>query len=414
MGHVHNDVLDRGFGEIINTADFVHICAWSPTDYGEIAAGSASLGAAAASFNIVNVAAGRQLQMGIFGGKSTKTGTATSWAIVDDASQRILAVDLLPSPISVTQGTTWALPGVAILMSKTPAPPPIFTPGVASPALQGIAPGRGIGPRLTPSAGGSALAGIAPTLSKTTNVYVIPASGSLGVNRVAGALYHFDGDMIDVINGHAVNNVNITGMPVSLSATRSKFGTKSLYFPGWTAGQNYVGLDSDRDFVLPEPGYWTVDFWVWLEPPCQSVTFVDFRGDANVNLAVQIYGYYISGASPNALSIGGYGNLDGRAVGPNVPYSGWHHIAYTFSNTTIYIFFDGVMSYSHDLGVLSTRALGNRAPAIGVSYNGWEIIGYISELRILNGVCAWTSTFTPPTVAYSIADLRVSPIVTRT
>jgi hypothetical protein len=415
MGRIHNDVLDRGLGEIINTADFVHVCAWSPTDYGEIP--FASLGAAPASFAAVNVAAGRQLQMPIFGGNGTKTGTATSWVVVDDATKRILAVDLLPSPIAVTQGATWALPGVAILLARGPAPPPNLIPVAAAPTLQSIAPGRGIGPRCTPPVGAPALVATAPTLSKTANIYLKQASSIIGLNRVAGCLYHFDGDMIDVANAHLATSVNISGSPsIALSTTRSKFGAQSLFFPFRSGGNpnNQCYLDGGSDFRFPNPGYWTIDFWIWIEPDVNQITLLDFSGLSFISNAPVISTYYMSSSAANRLSLGGLG-FDGRGAGANVSASGWHHIALTFSVTTCYLFLDGALQFTHDC-VGNNFFVGGNAPRLGDTYAGnGTLHGYMSELRILNGYCAWTANFTPASAPYTLADMYGAnpPTVTR-
>ena len=75
----------------------------------------------------------------------------------------------------------------------------------------------------------------------------------------------------------------------------------------------------------------------------------------------------------------------------------WNHIALTRSGTDVKLFINGQQEGS-TFTDSSTQLIGTNAPIFGNDTSAsFGVIGYMSDIRILNGTAAYTSNFTPPT-----------------
>lgn len=71
----------------------------------------------------------------------------------------------------------------------------------------------------------------------------------------------------------------------------------------------------------------------------------------------------------------------------------WYHFAYVRKGAYVYVFVNGIMIYSLEIGNISLYS------GTGYSVIGNGLSGLISEFRVSN-VARWTSNFTPPTKPY--------------
>jgi hypothetical protein len=87
-------------------------------------------------------------------------------------------------------------------------------------------------------------------------------------------------------------------------------------------------------------------------------------------------------------------------IGSNTTFvtqNAWVHVAVTRSSGTVRVFINGIVSGTP---TTSTRSYGTVATYIGTyggSLNTQNFIGYISNVRIINGTAVYTTAFTPPT-----------------
>jgi hypothetical protein len=100
-------------------------------------------------------------------------------------------------------------------------------------------------------------------------------------------------------------------------------------------------------------------------------------------------------ASTNGTSWDAASGLSLGTVAANV----WYHVAAYRVGTTLYLFRDGVLTYS---GTMSSTLINNANPiTIGGGYNGNEAVsGWIDEVRITNGVGRKSAAFIVPTFQY--------------
>ena len=77
-------------------------------------------------------------------------------------------------------------------------------------------------------------------------------------------------------------------------------------------------------------------------------------------------------------------------------YNVWNHVAVTRSGTTVRLFSNGVVSATF---TKANNFSDTPIPQIGSSplYSPSNVIGYISNLRVVKGTAIYTTTFTPPT-----------------
>ena len=84
----------------------------------------------------------------------------------------------------------------------------------------------------------------------------------------------------------------------------------------------------------------------------------------------------------------------------------WYHVALVRLGSKLDFYIDGVKQTDHNIGLSSLYPTSNnQAPILIGAVNSTSpthfLNGYLDELRVLNGVAAYSSNFTPPTEAFS-------------
>jgi hypothetical protein len=172
------------------------------------------------------------------------------------------------------------------------------------------------------------------------------------------------------------NNFNSTGYFTVPSSSNLTFGTNDFtiefwMFSGNTALEQPIGTGWNGN-----TGEWTL-----------------FVNQGSYPNKIAFFNYYSSGSNRAAL-----------VSTSNINNNTWYHVAITrkYSTSTMYMFINGALqatdtsANSGGLNFSSTGLLscGAYYYAGGFS-NFWQ--GYISNLRIVNGTCLYTSSFTPST-----------------
>ena len=162
----------------------------------------------------------------------------------------------------------------------------------------------------------------------------------------------------------------------------------SMYFDGVGS---YLSVPSDADLGF-STGNFTIEFWAYWNGTHNSLgsTFVDLRSTISatataIYLSLSNLIYFYDGPANTEVSSGVY-----------MHKNEWTHIALTRSSGTWRIFVNGVLAASR----VSSSDLGASQPCLigqGRNGSGNAYAGYISDLRMLDGVALYTSNFTPPT-----------------
>lgn len=187
-----------------------------------------------------------------------------------------------------------------------------------------------------------------------------------------------------------------------LSTAQKKFSTASGLFDG---DSDWVTAPSSTDWSFGT-GNFTIDFWLRKNTSFDS----NYRGFCGQYVDSNNYWYFRY--KPGILGIaffyfkvveGGVVKADYSTSGLSMSTNTWYHIELVRNGTAIYIFVNGVAQSITANTAISTKSM----PAFSVLFdvgashsNGLTFKGYLDEFRVLKGVAAHTTNFTPPTAPY--------------
>ena len=200
------------------------------------------------------------------------------------------------------------------------------------------------------------------------------------------------------------NNTFLDSSTNNFTITRNGTPTQGSVTPYWPNGQwsNYFNGSSDF-LTVPSNAIFsfgtsdfTLECWVFTANPANSngKTIVDSRPDTT-NGAYWIWEINNAGRLRFAKPAG---SLDVIATDP-IPFNQWVHVSITRASGTINLWVNGSSAASlagtsdnWSSGILKIGANAYRSIVADTYWNG-----YISNLRIVNGVAVYTGSFTPPT-----------------
>ena len=200
------------------------------------------------------------------------------------------------------------------------------------------------------------------------------------------SLMHFQGAnngtvFTDVISGSIWMPA---GTPVT-SSTQAKFGATS----GWSGtGSGIVGQTFNAAFSFP--GDLTVEGFIYCTSCSGGHALFSIQDGSNKFLPL----YMISETSSESI-INGAVPISGIVLpGTNA----WYHAAFTRSGTTVTVWINGVSAGTGTVsGTLGSTSLHAYVINENVQQN---FTGFVAESRVTNGICRYTSTFTPPTAPF--------------
>lgn len=200
------------------------------------------------------------------------------------------------------------------------------------------------------------------------------------------------------VSDASFNNFSLSVLGDAKADSQTPF-SKSLY-P--TSGSAY--FDGTSDYVtapsnaaLTLSGDFTIEGWVYRSASgnFRFITIGDSFGSTGIEI-------YVSGTPTGNWAVAS-ANAN-RIIGGTATRGAWTHLAVVRSGTTVTLYVNGTASGS---------TWGSSATFSGVSYLGAEYYnatltadtaGYISNLRVVNGVAVYTGTFTAPTAPLSITQ----------
>lgn len=189
----------------------------------------------------------------------------------------------------------------------------------------------------------------------------------------------------------------LTNNGVDIDTSIKKFGTGSWHF---VENTDYVEVPSEH-FAFGSNDF-TIDFWFY--PTAFTGTIINswtqnggwsFYVEASSSPA----GQFLMAYTTNGLN----STYKNKTISNFFTLNVWQHVAITRNGNNIYIFNNGVLKDTWNVG---SDAISTPISPIRIGehqdpyYSSTHTTGYIDEIRILNGTCAWTSDFTPPTQPY--------------
>jgi hypothetical protein len=197
-----------------------------------------------------------------------------------------------------------------------------------------------------------------------------------------------------VVKGTAVYTGNFTPSTVPLLPSQSSSANTaaisyvptnggSYYFPGATTDYLTAPASTAWNFT----GDWTFECWVYpTDLTAYRTMLAQWGGSVStfiwkINSSGRMYLENLS----TALT----------ATSTTIVINQWQHIALTRSSNTIRMFVNGVLDAT--TATRSGTYYSTDAMYIGKSQVNEPFLGYISNLRVINGSALYTATFTPPT-----------------
>lgn len=193
------------------------------------------------------------------------------------------------------------------------------------------------------------------------------------------------------------NRVSLTGSGInSINILTKKFGFGSWLLNG---ANGYMSIDNPSTYFDFDTNDFTIDMWIRPTSLSQNQSiFSAWNSDTSkrawtLTTVSSGVGFYIADGT-SSISV----------QATNVfSVNTWYHLAITRSGANLYLFVNGVLKTTQNIGSLSVRPISTNHLYIGRNANTSSsdgFSGYIDEIRVLNGTCAWTSDFTPPTNPY--------------
>ena len=201
-------------------------------------------------------------------------------------------------------------------------------------------------------------------------------------------------------NVPATNNGFVDSSALLNPITRTSTPTQGSFAPFGTLWSNYFGATgtylnagTSSQFAFGT-GNFTAEAWIYNTGA--SATAATIVGATNYGVATNFI-FYLNGTT-NSLSYYGATGVTVSTASSSVMPNTWYHVAIVRNGTTVTVYINGVSSASvtDSNSISSTIAL-----TIGNAANNnvnAQFIGYISNVRIVNGTAVYTANFTPPTV----------------
>lgn len=184
-----------------------------------------------------------------------------------------------------------------------------------------------------------------------------------------------------------INNIKNVG-GVATRTDIKNYGTNSWYFNG----SSYLTMLNNPIFNFPKD--FTIELWLYNV----TTTFYGniFSTTANYVTANGIR--LTTGPSNNtfAVGIGNSGSVTGNTTFSN---NTWVHVALVRSGTSLTLYQNGINigSVTDSTAFISDTALIGTVGAAGGAGGPYNLIGYIQDFRVTNGIARYTTTFAPPT-----------------
>jgi hypothetical protein len=219
----------------------------------------------------------------------------------------------------------------------------------------------------------------------------VPPSAPL--TEVQNSILLVPGTAAAIVDASMINNFE-TANGASINTSVTKYGNSSMYFDGtgdWL---------TTRYNPSQQPGSGNLTWEMWINTT-NSTQYATLYSRTPASFASGMWSLMMNHASSTAGDVALYvadysvGTPLLLTTGANVRDGNWHHIAVVRNGSSWVLYINGT---SRATGTWSgTIANYNSGPYIGADqFYTRAYTGYISDLRITNGIARYTSNFTAP------------------
>ena len=203
-------------------------------------------------------------------------------------------------------------------------------------------------------------------------------------------LLHGDGT-----NG-AQNNTFVDSSSNNFTITRNgntTQGSFSPYGPNWSnyfPSSSYFSLTntSAMDFGT---GDFTFETWLCLTSYPEAYQIIVDIGGTNPAYLGTV------GVTSSTFKVDVSNNVQDALSTSTLNINTWYHIAGVRSSGSVKIYINGVLDSTTAFAGQTGRSTGTTAIGYGLSFGGYAVRGYVSNLRLVKGTAVYTGNFTPST-----------------
>lgn len=242
--------------------------------------------------------------------------------------------------------------------------------------------------------------------SNDTAIYDISVGNDADNDQYTKVLLHCDGadastTFTDTNNGGSAHTWTAAGN-AQIDTAISKFGGAAGLFDGTG---DYISTPDHADFTLGTDNF-TIDCWF----NCTATTgsFRAICGQMDAAATASTVSAFVRRNTSNfitgAVVVGSTQyTVIGTTTFTDVSNTGWHHVAFVRTGSTLKLFIDGTQQ-GGDVAVTGSVNDSAEDFAVGrlgeVTTQDWQ--GSLDEFRLSVGVARWTGNFTVPTAPYEI------------
>ena len=205
-------------------------------------------------------------------------------------------------------------------------------------------------------------------------------------------------DVLDNSDNNSQNGLSITNHNVTFSNTTFNNYPYSAYFDGTTS---YIQGPTSN--ATKFSGNFTIEGWFYPIIGVVGVLF-DTKQTVNSFLGVRLY-----------MEVNGAISLHSNAIFATntvMPSNQWNHVALVRYGVVYLIYLNGKLIGNAAASTVVNLSDGNLC--IGGNSSGNYYKGYMSEIRVTNGINKYGSNFDLPTQFSTIADLNADPFLNKT
>ena len=241
-------------------------------------------------------------------------------------------------------------------------------------------------------------------IARYTANFTPPSTGFSGISNEAPAANDpYFSDVALLLKGDGTNGsttfTDSSSSPKTVTSYNSaqistsvkKYGTGSINLTG---SGDHLQVPSDV-FNFGSSTDFTVEFWLYTTT--NNRTYDQFIGQWGSQSTFQFSNIVNTVAIQDPS-----GTVTFGVAMSSIPVNTWTHIAYSRTGSTLKLFVNGVGYNASRNATISPNL--SFPVGIGKVYdqNGYDMNGYIDDLRVTKGYAQYTTNFTPPTEAFLI------------
>ena len=227
------------------------------------------------------------------------------------------------------------------------------------------------------------------SVNNTTNP---PLPSDPNFNQVS-LLLHGDGTngaQNNTFLDSSTNNFTITRNGNTTQGTNTPFSQAAGYWSNYNPTASYLTVATNAAFTYGLNDF-TMECWVYLTTTGAIQYVIDQRNSGTANAVIPAI--YVSASNVLTYFVSNAAQITGTTA---LTVGTWYHVAVSRSTLSTKMFLNGVQE-----GSTYTDANSYAASRVVIGSNaataGDYLVGYVSNVRLVNGTGVYTTAFTPPT-----------------